>query len=417
MSLLMKALEKAAKDRGGDTRNEPVAAARTVSAAAAPAGSGLALEPIAVEVSTAPRQEAAPSPVPAGAAAAPARPARAAAPARNPAQVLASEVLQAQSASRPAPAGGAGAYVRAHPIMVFGTLAGLTALGFGIYVYLQIFQPGLFAARPPAPKGLVPLSQAPVPPSVPGTVPPSAAPLPAAPLLKEAAEESAASAARAKPQAAAAPLAAAPEDRRNVISVSRGSPEPVLNPLHTQAYGALQAGQIDEARRLYGQLANAEPKNVDALLGLAAIAAQQGNVEEASRRYLQILELEPRHALAQSGLIALLGGADPLAAESRLRQLIAREPSAFLYFTLGNLYADQSQWAAAQQAYFQAHHLEPANPDYAYNLAVALEHVSQPKLALGFYRRAVQLAATRGRANFNLAQAQERVASLARQVE
>ncbi len=408
MSLLMKALEKAAKDRGGESR--PAAAPAAVSAAAAPAGPGLALEPIAVEVSTAPRQEAAPAP-----AAAMARPARAAAPVRDQAQALASEVLQAQSASRPA-AGGVSAYVRAHPILVFGTLAGLTALGFGIYVYLQIFQPGLFAARPPAPKGLVPLSQAPVPP-VPGTIPPSAVPLPAAPLLKEAAEESAAAAARAKPQPAA-PLAASPEEgRRNVISVSRGSPEPVLNPLHAQAYTALQAGQIDEARRLYGQLANAEPKNVDALLGLAAIAAQQGNVEEASRRYLQILELEPRHALAQSGLIALLGGADPLAAESRLRQLIAREPSAFLYFTLGNLHADQSQWAAAQQAYFQAHHLEPVNPDYAYNLAVALEHVSQPKLALGFYRRAVQLAATRGRTNFNLARAQERVAILARQVE
>jgi tetratricopeptide (TPR) repeat protein len=409
MSLLMKALEKAAKDRGGDTR--PAAATAAVSAAA-PAGPGLALEPIAVEVSTAPRQEAAPGPAPAATA----RPARAAAPARNQAQALAGEVLQAQSAGRPA-AGGAGAYARAHPIMVFGTLAGLTALGFGIYVYLQIFQPGLFAARPPAPKGLVPLSQAPVPPPVPGTIPQSAAPLAAAPLLKEAADESAAATARAKPQPAA-PLAAAPEEgRRNVISVSRGSPEPVLNPLHAQAYSALQAGQLDEARRLYGQLANAEPKNVDALLGLAAIAAQRGNVEEASRLYLQILELEPRHALAQSGLIALLGSADPLAAESRLRQLIAREPSAYLHFTLGNLYADQSQWAAAQQAYFQAHHLEPVNPDYAYNLAVALEHVSQPKLALGFYRRAVQLAATRGRTNFNLAQAQERVAILARQVE
>lgn len=293
--------------------------------------------------------------------------------------------------------------------MVFGTLAGLVALGFGIYVYLQIFHPGQFAGRPPAPKGPVrPLVQAP------------AVPLPSAPLLKEAAVESAASAAaaatRAKPQPAA-PAATPDEGPRNTISVSPGSPEPVLNPLHAQAYAALQAGQTDEARRLYGQVASTEPKNVDALLGLAAIAAQQGNVEEASRRYLQILELEPRHALAQSGLIGLLGRADPLAAESRLRQLIAREPSAYLYFTLGNLYADQSQWAPAQQVYFQAHHLEPANPDYAYNLAVALEHVSQPKLALGFYRRAVQLAATRGRANFNLAQAQERVAKLAQQVE
>lgn len=406
----MKALEKAAKDRGGDTRNEPAVAKTAVAAAAAPAGSGLALEPIAVEASAAPKPAAAPGPAPA----VPARAATAAAPARNQAQAQAGEVLKAQSASRPA-ARGVGAYVRANPVMFFGTLAGLTALGFGIYVYLQISHPGLLAPRPPEPKG-PPLAQAPIPPSLPGAASP-AAPLPSAPLLKEAAEESAAAAARAKPQPATPPALAPEEGQRNVISVSRGSPEPVLNPLHTQAYGALQAGQIDEALRLYGQLSNAEPKNVDALLGLAAIAAQQGNVEEASRRYLQMLELEPRHALAQSGLIALLGRADPLAAESRLRQLIAREPSAYLYFTLGNLYADQSQWAAAQQAYFQSHHLDPVNPDYAYNLAVALEHVSQPKLALGFYRRALQLAAARGRTHFNLAMAQERVVKLAAQVE
>jgi tetratricopeptide (TPR) repeat protein len=97
--------------------------------------------------------------------------------------------------------------------------------------------------------------------------------------------------------------------------------------------------------------------------------------------------------------------------------LIAREPSAFLFFTLGNLYADQSLWAAAQQAYFQAHHLEPENPDYAYNLAVGLEHISQPRLALGFYRRAVELAAARAHINFDPVRARERIAVLASRVE
>src|SRR5262249_1590667 len=136
------------------------------------------------------------------------------------------------------------------------------------------------------------------------------------------------------------------------------------------------------------------------------------------KHYLQVLESDPRNAAAQSGLISLLGRADPTAAEARLKQLISREPSAFLYFTLGNLYADQSQWAGAQQAYFQAHHLDPGNPNYVYNLAVGLEHVSQPKLALGFYRRAVQLAAAApGRTQFNTAQAQERISKLASQVE
>jgi tetratricopeptide (TPR) repeat protein len=116
-------------------------------------------------------------------------------------------------------------------------------------------------------------------------------------------------------------------------------------------------------------------------------------------------------------LIAAFGRGDPLSAETRLKQLIVRDPSAYLYFTLGNLYADQSLWAQAQQAYFQAHHLEPGNPDYAYNLAVGLEHLGQARLALGFYRRALVLASARGHANFSRAQAEDRIVRLGARVE
>ena len=388
----MKALEKAAKDRI-DARAEPVAAA---AAALTPVTKELTLEPMAAEAPAAPKAEAAPRPV------------AAAAPTREQAQAQAGTIMQAAAASRPA-AGGAGAYVRAHPLPVLGTIAGLFAAGFGVYVYLQVAHPGLFIERPPLAPGkgpVAPLAQTPINP---------AGPLPAGPLLKEAAAESAAQS--QKPQPAAA--AAAPEEpaSRNTVVVSPGNAEPVLNPLLPQAYAALQSGQLDQAQRLYSDVLGAEPKNIDALLGLAAVAVRRGSSEEATRYYLHLLELEPQNARAQSGLIALLGRADPLAAESKLKQLIAREPSAHLYFTLGNLYADQSQWAAAQQAFFQAHHLEPSNPDYAYNLAVGLEHVSQPKLARGYYQRAMQLAAVRGRASFDLAQAQERIGKLAAQVE
>lgn len=394
MSLLMKALEKAAKDRM-DARAEPVA---VEAAAPAPAAKELSLEPIAAEAPAAPRADVAPRPV------------AAAAPAREQAQAQASTLIHAAAASRPAKRGVVD-FVRAYPLPVLGTIAGVFALGFGVYVYLQIAHPGLFIEQPPlAPaKGpAAPLVQVPAP----------AGPLPAAPLLKEAAAESEAAARRPKPQPAV-PATAAPNEpaARNTVVVSTGSSEPVLNPALPQAYAALQSGRLDEAQRLYGDVLGTDPKNFDALLGLAAVAVRRGDSDEAARRYLHLLELEPQNAFAQSGLIALLGRADPVAAESKLKQLIAREPSAHLYFTLGNLYADQSQWAAAQHAYFQAYHLEPANPDYAYNLAVGLEHVSQPRLALGFYQRAMQLAAVRGRANFNLAQAQERIGKLVAQVE
>ncbi|MGH8621541.1 MAG: hypothetical protein ACRET3_05315, partial [Burkholderiales bacterium] len=208
MSLLMKALEKAAKDRM-DARAEPVAAEAAVPPAAA-AAKELTLEPLAAEAPAAPKAEVAPRPV------------AAAAPAREQAQAQASTVMQAAAASRPARRG-VGAYVRAYPLPVLGAIAGLFALGFGIYVYLQIAHPGLFIERPPlAPaKGLVaPLAQAPAP----------AGPLPAGPLLQEAAAESEAAALRQKPQSKVP--AAAPEEpaSRNTVVVSPGSAEPVLHP-------------------------------------------------------------------------------------------------------------------------------------------------------------------------------------------
>jgi tetratricopeptide (TPR) repeat protein len=98
-----------------------------------------------------------------------------------------------------------------------------------------------------------------------------------------------------------------------------------------------------------------------------------------------------------------------------LKQLIAREPSPFLHFILGNLYADQSLWPQAQQAYFQAHHLEPQNADYAYNVAVGLDHLRQNNLALDFYKRAEQLAAASGRANFDVSHARSRIQALSSQ--
>jgi Tfp pilus assembly protein PilF len=222
--------------------------------------------------------------------------------------------------------------------------------------------------------------------------------------------------ATAVPAASAAPVET-PAVSRERIAVSQTNAQPRLNPLLTQAYGLLQKGNLEEASALYGKVSQSEPLNIDALLGLAYIAVQESRTDEATKHYLRILELSPRHTIAQAALIGLMGRADPSASEARLKQLIAREPSAFLHFVLGNLYAEQSHWSQAQQSYFQAHHLEPKNPDYAYNLAVGLDHLRQAKVALNFYRRAEQLALAQGRSNFDIKHARERIRILSSELE
>lgn len=190
-----------------------------------------------------------------------------------------------------------------------------------------------------------------------------------------------------------------------------------VNPHVSEGYALLQAGELGAARSMYTRAIDIEPLNIDALLGLAYIASQEHRSDDAVKTYLRILQLNPRHAVAQAALIALMGRADPSASETRLKQLVAREPSAFLHFVLGNLYSDQALWNQAQRAYFQAHHLEPDNPDYAYNLAVGLDQLKLRKPALEFYRRADELARSKGRSNFDVANARRRIESLASQLE
>lgn len=415
MSLLMRALEKAAKDRA-EVRSE---AGATGAPAAEPRPElSLALELLAADTPSPrlkeePSQQTTPGPRSAGPVYSREPPRAAAAP----------------QASRDA-GSAIGAYVRDRPLVIIGAIAGLFAAGFGMYVYLQIFHPGIFRARPATSAPLVqPPSPAPPPAAVaPDTAASAPQPIASAAVLQPDAAtppQQPDPAPREPPQAAAprqAQKPSAPEPpkqepaHRERIVVKRGEPVAAVNPQLVEAHAALEGGRLDAASQLYTAVARAEPKNIDALLGLAAIAVQEARTDEAIKQYLAVLELDPRHALAQSGLIGLMGRSDPLAAESRLKQLIAREPSAFLYFTLGNLYADQGLWAQAQQAYFQAHHLDPQNPDYAYNLAVSLDQISQPRLAVGFYRRAVELASTRGRVNFDLSRARERLAALAAQL-
>lgn len=392
MSLLMKALEKAAKDRGEAQQQPATEAAMPAPAAASPAME-LTLEPLQADAPAPPR------------AAEPAAPRGATAKNRNDRdQARAATVMQA---SAPATAS-TGPRIR--PVMALGLAAGVLVLGFAVYVYLQITNPGMFIRQPPpAAKPPAPLVQTP-PPSKPiatGTVI-----APAEPAAQARVAEQAQPVPRAAPASPPTP-ADGTEKPLNTIKVSAGSAEPQLNPQLDQAYAALQSGKLDAARQHYTDAARSDPRNINALLGLASIAMQEGRAEEANRLYFNVLDLEPRNAYAQAGLIAMMGRADPAAAESKLKQLIGREPLPSLYFTLGNLYADQSRWAEAQQAYFQAYQLEPANPDYAYNLAVGLEHVGQPRLAASFYQRAVDQARNKGRIGFNLAQAQDRLRQLA----
>jgi tetratricopeptide (TPR) repeat protein len=186
------------------------------------------------------------------------------------------------------------------------------------------------------------------------------------------------------------------------------------DPILEGAFQAFNAGDLARAREDYRQVLRSNPDSRDALLGLAAVETQAKGYDAADRYYTRLLELDPRDAYAQAGLIGLRGQVDPLAAESRLKSMIASQPDAsFLHFTLGNQYAAQGRWAEAQQAYFQAYASDPEHPDFAYNLAISLDRMHQTKPALEYYRRALTLAQGHP-VSFDRTQVSKRVSQLER---
>ena len=481
MSLLLQALQKAAKNR--ETTQQPTAEAVTTGFATN-AGSTLELEP--GEIEPAPRSREFDVPAEAPAPTTPSRSARD--DYQEPTAQQAAVVVGAAAAAKE-PGFSIMDWARDHPVHIFAVIAGIFLAFYFVYVAVEIKYPGFWSrsgsivgpaanngplVRNPSPRPAPPEASpaptqtaAPMPdllaPPAPGESAPAASAAGAAPAPTAGPSapppaptiDSKAATVAAAPAGASAPAkpVVAPKPDRPPVAASSGivradSAAPVVRPRATpardmpktaapdneitfkasdngsaiggwltSAYDQLQKGDLDAAQGTYERILQSDSRNIDALLGIASIAWQRGQTEKASESYYRVLQLDPQNATAQSGLIGLMGRVDPTASETRLKQLIAREPSGGLYFSLGNLYAGERQWAQAQQAYFQAFQMDPTNPDYAFNLAVGLEHLGQSKVALGYYRKALDLSFARGHAGFDQKQVIQRIGELSAATE
>ena len=318
------------------------------------------------------------------------------------------------------------------PFYITLGVLGLFALGTVVYFWYQLRPPSaLVNLNPPRPAESTAAAAQPAAPQ-----PGAAASVPAAreaaiPGLPGAAQTPAA-APRAPVAPAVAPAAAPPREEPKLAPrlparlaapvAPAAAPQPSVtrtvvqvNPNVQSAYAAYEAGDLRAARADYEQALRDEPANRDALLGLAALDVRAGFYEAAEARYLRVLRADPRDPEAQAALLSLRAGrSDPLATESRVKSLLATDPDApALTFTLGNQLAQQNRWGEAHQQYLKAFAAEPDNADFAYNVAVSLDHLHRAREALDYYQRALTLARTRG-ASFDPAAAQARAAQLAR---
>jgi tetratricopeptide (TPR) repeat protein len=156
-----------------------------------------------------------------------------------------------------------------------------------------------------------------------------------------------------------------------------------------EAYNAYKSGDSSRAMTLYNQVLEIDPSNRNALLARAAIYVQNNNSNAAIKDYQTLLLRNPKDSLAMTSLITV-ANLSPQETESQLKLMIRDEPdSPHLNFALANAYGVQNRWQEAQGYYFKALENNPGDPNYAYNLAVSLEHIAQPLAAVSYYRRAL----------------------------
>lgn len=302
---------------------------------------------------------------------------------------------------------------------VVGSMTLLAVVGIGIYFWLQLQPvPSLVAKAPSAPPAAASLPSvlpSPLPqiaPPAPATTTPPHATSPATVAAASTEIERKPAAKGPKPVRTPASAPIAPQATVPVRILGSASP---ANPIAVEGWEAYQAGNLAAARDAYERLLAGEPWNKDAMHGIAAIALREGRTADAEAAYRRVLAADPRDALAQAGVAGLHARSeteDPAAAEDRLKSLLAGQPnSPALHFALGNLYARQSRWTEAQEAYFAASAGDAGNPDVLFNLAVSLDQLRQPGLAADFYRQALA-AAERRPAGFDRAAAADRLRKL-----
>ena len=178
-------------------------------------------------------------------------------------------------------------------------------------------------------------------------------------------------------------------------------------------YEAYNAGDYNNASANFSRVLQTEPKNINALMGLGAIAVVNQDFLAAVQYYEQVLEKEPNNLNALEA-IANLSSQAPLNEEWNKQLFIVADiytQSAVLQNAAGNTFAKRNDWLSAQERYFKAHVNNPSNPDYMVNLAVSYDHLGEYSLASQYYTLALGQA-SHSRVNFDIQQVKSRLISI-----
>jgi tetratricopeptide (TPR) repeat protein len=154
-----------------------------------------------------------------------------------------------------------------------------------------------------------------------------------------------------------------------------------------------RAGELDEAIAEFEKALALNPRDADALLGLASIAAMKGNRTRAEHLAKVAVATNPDFPPALAQLADLRRDAGDLAECTRLyREAIALHDSMpSLYLGLGDCLQRAGQYPEAEAAFTRVRELDPDSFVAVYNLGVTAFQQQREEEAIALYEQAIEM--------------------------
>jgi tetratricopeptide (TPR) repeat protein len=178
-------------------------------------------------------------------------------------------------------------------------------------------------------------------------------------------------------------------------------------------YAALLRGDYDTALGFYNSALKQEPTSVLAALGRGDALQKLGRVDEAREAYETVLKTDPQNREALTNLTGILAEKQPGEALARLLDL-SKEYPAFSPITaqIGMTYAKMDNLSAAVEFLRRAVDMTPDAVMYNYDLAVVLDRMHLGDQAAASYRQVLSLMDVRKTPELSKADIERRLAYL-----
>jgi|GEM_PF-3510685 len=180
------------------------------------------------------------------------------------------------------------------------------------------------------------------------------------------------------------------------IKIEVKTPKVDVNYEVQKAYQAQSSGDASNAVLMYQTALDADPNNVNALLGLAVIYHRSSQLEKARTLYGRVLSIQPNNKEAMNNFMSLMATESPGEAIAQLERLEERNPSTSgIPAQLAVIYQKQGEPSKAIEKMLRAVEISPENTTYRYNLAIMLDSQKRYEEAANLYIQLLK-AADRG---------------------